>query len=291
MQILDGKIVAADIRAELKNTIASLKARGIEPGLATILVGENPASQVYVASKIKACEQLGIRSFSHHLPATATEEEILALITELNNDTRVNGILLQLPLPGNLNEVADRCVNAIVPEKDVDGLHPFNIGALCAAKNYAEIVAKKLLVSCTPLGVMYMLKHYGISAEGKNVVVIGRSNLFGKPSSLLFLSQNATVTIAHSRTADLAGVCRRADILVVAIGKPEFVNRHYVQPGAVVIDVGINRTADGIVGDVDFDDVKEIAGAITPVPGGVGATTITMLMRNTVMAAQAQNAQ
>ncbi len=287
MELIDGKKIAAEIRAELKDEVNALKAQGIEPGLATILVGEDPASSVYVSSKIKACGELGINSFHHHLPAAAAEEEIIALIRQLNEDARVSGILLQLPLPKGTP--SDRALEAISPAKDVDGLHPYNIGRLCSVKTYSEIEEKKILVSCTPLGVIYLLQKTGISLSGRNVVVIGRSNLFGKPASLLFLASDATVTIAHSRTKDLPEVCRKADILVAAIGKPRFVTRDYVKPGAVVLDVGINRVGSGIVGDVDFEAVKDKTSYITPVPGGVGATTITMLMRNTIMAAKAKS--
>lgn len=282
--IIDGKKIAAELKAELKAKVEDLKRKGIEPGLATILVGEDPASRVYVANKIKACQDLGIRSFHHPLPADSTEEEITALIEKLNNDVRVNGILLQLPLPGKLN--SEKCLDRISPAKDVDALHPFNIGKLCEAKSWKEIMDRKLFLPCTPYGVMLMLEKYGIDPSGKSAVVVGRSNLGGKPVATLLLSKNATVTIAHSRTADLPGVCRQADILVAVIGKPKFVTREFVKPGAVVIDIGINRTEQGLCGDVDYEGVKDIAGWITPVPGGVGATTITMLMNNTIMAAQ-----
>ena len=284
MQIIDGKKIAAEVRAELKITIAQLTARGIAPGLATILVGDDPASHVYVSSKIKACGELGIRSFHYHLSAIATEEEIVHLIEQLNADPRVTGILLQLPLPNRISP--DRAIECISPEKDVDGLHPRNMGLLCAAKNWDEIETKKLLVSCTPAGVITLLKKYDIPIAGKHAVVVGRSNLMGKPVSLMLLANNATVTIAHSATKSLAAVCREADILVAAIGKPRFITKDFIKPGAAVLDVGINRTSGGICGDVDFDGVKEAAGWLTPVPGGVGAMTITMLMRNTIMASQ-----
>jgi len=283
MQLIEGKKIAAQMKLELKTRVEAMKKRGIEPGLATILVGEDPASRVYVSNKIKACQELGIRSFHHPLPADLTEEEIIALIENLNADIRVSGILLQLPLPNKLS--ADRCVNRISPLKDIDSLHPFNIGKLCEAKSWNEILERQLFIPCTPYGVMILLDKYGIEVSGKNAVVIGRSNLGGKPVATLLLSRNATVTIAHSRTQDLPGVCRRADIIVAVIGKPRFVTKDFVKPGAVVIDVGINRTETGLCGDVDFDNVKDIAGWITPVPGGVGAMTITMLMNNTIMAA------
>lgn len=284
MQIIDGKKVAAEIRAELKETVARLKDRGIEPGLATILVGDDPASHVYVSSKIKACGELGLRSFNFHMPASSTEGEIVARIRQLNDDVRVHGILLQLPLPKGLS--ADGALETISPDKDVDGLHPCNIGRLCSIKSWDEIEKKKLLVSCTPAGCVMLLQKYNIPIAGRRVVVVGRSNLMGKPVALMLLANNATVTIAHSGTKDLAAVCREADILVAAIGKPRFITKEFVKPGAAVLDVGINRLPGGLCGDVDFDSVKEVAGYLTPVPGGVGATTITMLMRNTVLAAQ-----
>ena len=283
MLLIEGKKIAADMRIELRARVEAMKKRGIEPGLATILVGEDPASGVYVSNKVKACKELGIRSFHHPLPADSSEEEIIALIENLNADVRVSGILLQLPLPNKLN--ADRCVDRISPAKDIDALHPYNIGKYAEAKSWNEIMERKLLLPCTPYGVMVLLDKYGIDVSGKNAVVIGRSNLGGKPVAALLLSRNATVTVAHSRTQDLPGICRRADIIVAVIGKPRFVTKEFVKPGAVVIDVGINRTDTGLCGDVDFDGVKDIAGWITPVPGGVGAMTITMLMNNTIMAA------
>lgn len=283
MQLIDGKKIAAEMKQELKSKVEAMKKRGIEPGLATVLVGEDPASKVYVANKIKACQELGLKSFHHPMPADSTEEEIIAVIEKLNADVRVHGILLQLPLPGKLN--AERCIDRISPAKDIDALHPFNIGKYVEAKSWKEMMERKLLLPCTPHGVMLLLEKYGIDPAGKNAVVIGRSNLGGKPVAALLLSKNATVTIAHSKTKDLAAVCRQADILVAVIGKANFVTKDFVKPGAVVIDVGINRTAEGLCGDVDFNQVKDIAGWITPVPGGVGATTITMLMNNTIMAA------
>jgi methylenetetrahydrofolate dehydrogenase (NADP+)/methenyltetrahydrofolate cyclohydrolase len=284
MQLIDGKKIAAGIRAELKETVAQLKTTGIEPGLATILVGSDPASQVYVSSKIKACGDLGIRSFNYHLPATTSEDEIVTLIERLNADARVSGILLQLPLPKGLSP--DRALATISPDKDVDGLHPYNIGLLSTAKTWAEIESKKLLVSCTPAGCILLLQRYNIPIAGKHAVVVGRSNLMGKPVALMLLANNATVTIAHSATPDLAAVCRGADILVAAIGKPRFITKEYIKPGAAVLDVGINRTPNGMCGDVAFDEAESVAGWLTPVPGGVGAMTITMLMRNTIMASQ-----
>ncbi len=282
MHIIDGKKIAAEIRAELKQRVSELKKQGVEPGLATILVGDDPASRVYVASKIKACGELGIRSFHHPLPASAAEREIIALIRKLNGDPRVNGILLQLPLPKGLS--GDAALEAIAPEKDIDGLHPRNMGRLFAVKSWDEIDRKKLLVPCTPYGTIMLLKRCGIKIAGKRAVVVGRSNLMGKPVALMLLANNATVTMAHSATRDLPGVCREADILVVAIGKANMVGREYIKPGAAVLDAGINRTPDGIRGDVDFDAVRDVAGFLTPVPGGVGAMTVTMLMRNTIIA-------
>jgi methylenetetrahydrofolate dehydrogenase (NADP+)/methenyltetrahydrofolate cyclohydrolase len=288
MQLIDGKKIAAEVRGELKTEIAALKAKGIEPGLATILVGEDPASHVYVSSKIKMCNELGINSYHHHLPASVTEEEIVSLIRRLNGDVRVNGILLQLPLPKGLS--ADLALETIAADKDVDGLHPYNLGQLCSAKSWKEIVEKKLLVSCTPAGVILLLQKYKIPMEGKRAVVVGRSNLMGKPVSLMLLANNATVTIAHSRTENLAAVCAEADILIAAIGKPRFITKDFIKPGAAVLDVGVNRTNEGLCGDVDFEQAKEVAGYLTPVPGGVGAMTITMLMRNTLAACRRQNA-
>lgn len=284
MQIIDGKKIAAEIRNELREKVMSLKGKGIEPGLATILVGEDPASKVYVASKIKACSDLGIRSFHHPLSASATQEEIISLIQRLNSDFKVNGILLQLPLPGGMP--SDKCLDAISPGKDADGLHPYNLGKLCGAKTWGEIVKNKMLAPCTPMGSIYLLKKSGIEIAGKKAVVIGRSNLVGKPLAMLLSANDATVTIAHSKTKNLTEVCRDADIVIAAIGKARFVTKEFIKPGAVVIDVGINRTETGLCGDVDFDSVKDAAGYITPVPGGVGPMTITMLMHNTIMASE-----
>jgi methylenetetrahydrofolate dehydrogenase (NADP+)/methenyltetrahydrofolate cyclohydrolase len=283
MQILDGKAVSKAVRGEIAQRVAEIKNKtGRAPALATILVGADAASKVYVNSKIKACAEVGMGSDHHELPATATEEEIINLIKKLNADAKISGILLQLPLPKGLN--AEKCIMAIDPSKDVDGLHPYNAGMLTLVKNFSEIERQKLLVSCTPMGVIKILEHYNISPEGKHAVVLGRSNLVGKPVSLLMLSKNATVTMAHSRTANLREVCKTADILIAAIGKPKFVTKDFVKSGAVVIDVGINRTESGLCGDVDFEDVKNLTSAITPVPGGVGPMTITMLLHNTLLA-------
>ena len=286
MQIIDGKKISAEIRAELKNRVDELVKKKIQPGLATILVGEDPASHVYVNSKIKACEALGIRSFHHKLPESAKESDILSVIEKLNKDEKVSGILLQLPLPKGLN--SDRCVNSISPAKDVDGLTVNSLGKLFSIKKWDEIEEQKLLVPCTPSGVIYLLKKYNIEIAGKHAVVLGRSNLVGKPLAMLLMSNNATVTMAHSQSKDLAEISRSADILIAAIGKSQFVKKEFVKPGAAVIDVGMNRNAEGLCGDVDFKAVQETAGFITPVPGGVGPMTITMLMHNTILAALKQ---
>jgi methylenetetrahydrofolate dehydrogenase (NADP+)/methenyltetrahydrofolate cyclohydrolase len=285
MAIIDGKKISAQLREELKSELAALAGTGSKPGLATILVGDDPASHVYVNNKIKACKELGLASFHHPLPCNATEDQIIALIRELNDSPNVHGILLQLPLPAGLN--SERCVQTISPAKDVDGLHPYNQGLLLSAKNWKEMTASRMLMPCTPYGSIVLLQKYGVNLNGARAVVVGRSALAGKPIALMLLANNATVTIAHSRTHNLAAVCREADILVAAIGKPKFITKDFVKPGATVIDIGINRTDGGLCGDVDFAGVKDVAGLITPVPGGVGATTITMLMKNTVLAAKA----
>lgn len=282
--IIDGKKISKELREELNRRAGLLKARGLIPGLATILVGDDPASHVYVASKIKACAETGITSFHHSLPQSASEEEIIELINKLNNDDKVHGILLQLPLPKGLN--SERCLEAISPAKDADGLHPYNLGRLLSAKSLEDIEKKKLVLPCTPYGAMKLLEKSGVEIAGKNAVVIGRSNLVGKPISMLLLAANATVTIAHSKTSDIQNLCSQADILIAALGKPLFVKANFIKPGAAVIDVGINRTPHGLCGDVDFNEAKEVAGFITPVPGGVGPMTITMLMQNTINAAE-----
>jgi methylenetetrahydrofolate dehydrogenase (NADP+)/methenyltetrahydrofolate cyclohydrolase len=270
-QIIDGKAISQAVKDEIKARTAELSAKGITATLAVILVGEDPASQVYVKNKKKACEYCGIRSLSYELPADTTEEKLLELIAELNDRDDVNGILVQLPLPAGIDE--DRVLDAISPDKDVDGFHPVNVGKLS--------IGKKGFVSCTPAGVIQLLKRSGIEISGKECVVVGRSNIVGKPMSMLLLRENGTVTVCHSRTADLKEVTKRADILVVAIGKPKFIDASYVREGAVVIDVGIHRQEDGkLCGDVDYESVEPIASAITPVPGGVGPMTIAMLMYN-----------
>ncbi len=270
-KLIDGKAISLAVKDEIKAKTEELSAKGITVTLAVILVGEDPASQVYVKNKKKACEYCGIRSLSYELPADTTEEKLLELIGELNDREDVNGILVQLPLPKGIDE--DRVIDAISPLKDVDGFHPVNVGKLS--------IGKKGFVSCTPAGVIQLLKRSDIEISGKECVVIGRSNIVGKPMAILLLRENGTVTVAHSKTADLREVTKRADILVVAIGKPKFIDASYVGDGAVVIDVGIHRDENGkLCGDVDFDSVEPVASAITPVPGGVGPMTIAMLMYN-----------
>ena len=277
--IIDGKLISAQIKDELKEKTAVLKAKGIEVTLAVVLVGEDPASQVYVRNKKKACEYVGFKSLSYELPAETSQEELLKLIDELNGRDDVDGILVQMPLPSHINEKA--VIDAIDPSKDVDGFHPMNVGAL--------FIGEEGFVSCTPAGVIQLLKRGcegNISIAGKECVIVGRSNIVGKPMALLMLRENATVTVAHSKTANLKEVCKRADILIAAVGKASMITADYVKEGAIVIDVGINRNADGkLCGDVAYDEVKEIASAITPVPGGVGPMTIAMLMNNCYEAA------
>ncbi|HOP75004.1 MAG TPA: bifunctional methylenetetrahydrofolate dehydrogenase/methenyltetrahydrofolate cyclohydrolase FolD [Bacillota bacterium] len=276
-QIIDGKAVAARLRESLRERIARLTERGNQPGLAVILVGDDPASRVYVNSKRKTCAALGIYSEEHTLPGDVAEKELLDLIDRLNADPKIHGILLQLPLPAHLDE--DKMLERIVPNKDVDGFHPVNVGKM--------VIGLEGFLPCTPAGVMELIKETGISISGKECVVVGRSNIVGKPQAILLLREHGTVTICHSRTANLREVCRRADILVAAVGKAEMITADYVKPGAVVIDVGINRTADGkLVGDVHYESVAEVAGWITPVPGGVGPMTIAKLMENTVISAE-----
>ena len=276
-KLIDGKAVSARLRQEMKAEVEALKEKGITPGLAVVLVGEDPASQVYVRNKIRACEELGIRSENHLLPADTTQEALLGLIEELNHREEVSGILVQLPLPRQIREEA--VIAAIAPEKDVDAFHAQNVGRI--------VQGSYRFLPCTPAGVMELIRSTGVAVEGKECVVIGRSNIVGKPMAMLMLHQNATVTICHSRTQSLAETARRADILIVAIGKAKFVTAGMVKEGAVVIDVGMNRDENGkLCGDVDFASVEPKAGYITPVPGGVGPMTITMLMRNTITAAK-----
>ncbi|MFZ1081761.1 MAG: bifunctional methylenetetrahydrofolate dehydrogenase/methenyltetrahydrofolate cyclohydrolase FolD [Candidatus Kryptoniota bacterium] len=283
-KIIDGKAVSQEIREKVKLLTEKLKQeRGITPGLAFILVGNNPASEVYVKNKAKACDSLGFYSITEKMPENTSQENVLAKIDEFNRDKKIHGILVQMPLPKHIDEY--KIIEAVNPSKDVDSLHPFNIGKYCEAKSWHEIVEKKLLLPCTPYGIIILLEKYRIEVAGKKAVVVGRSNLGGKPSAILLLSKNATVTMAHSKTENLQEVCREADILVTVIGKANFVGKDFIKPGAAVLDVGINRTETGLVGDVDFERAKEVAGWITPVPGGVGAMTISMLMKNTCMAA------
>ena len=276
--IIDGRAVAAGVRGRVAAEVAELRAVGVQPGLATVLVGEDPASQVYVRMKRKACEEVGIASVHHDLPAETPEAELRALLESLNADPAVSGILLQLPLPAQID--ADEMTGTIAAEKDVDGLTPFSAGLL--------VHGREGLVPCTPAGVMELLAHAEVELEGARAVVIGRSQLVGRPLAQLLLAANATVTQCHSRTRDLAAVCREADVLVSAVGRPATVTADMVREGAVVIDVGMNRTENGLVGDVDFAAVRAKARAITPVPGGVGPMTIAMLLSNTVRAARLQ---
>lgn len=279
-QLIDGKKISAEIKEEVKNKVAEYKSNGVEITLAVIQVGNDPASSVYVGNKKKACEFVGIRSLSYELPEETTQDELLDLVKELNERADVNGILVQLPLPKQIDE--ETVLNTISPLKDVDGFHPMNVGALC--------IGKAGFVSCTPAGIIELLKRSNVEIAGKECVVIGRSNIVGKPMALLLLRENGTVTVTHSRTVDLKEVTSRADILVVAIGKPKMITADYVKEGAVVIDVGIHRDANNkLCGDVDFDNVAEKCSAITPVPGGVGPMTIAMLMKNCVESVALQN--
>lgn len=271
--IIDGKRISNEIKEELKKEVEVLGQKGISVTLAVILVGNDPASAVYVGNKKKACEYIGINSLTYELPEETKEEEVLALVKELNNRADVNGILVQLPLPKHIDE--DKVIQTIDPKKDVDGFHPQSVGALS--------IGQKGFVSCTPAGIIELLKRSNIEIEGKECVVVGRSNIVGKPMAMLMLRENATVTICHSKTKDLKEVTKRADILIVALGKPRFITKDYVKEGAVVIDVGIHRDENNkLCGDVDYNDVVEVASAITPVPGGVGPMTIAMLMKNCV---------
>lgn len=275
--IIDGKAIAQRFRGKLKEEVRFLREHGLKPGLAVILVGDNPASLVYVKAKAKACEDIGISSFQYNLHKDIAQKELLWQVSELNNDPKVHGILVQLPLPKHLDE--ELVLETISPEKDVDGFHPFNAGRL--------IVGKPLFQPCTPFGIMKLLEDTGVDLEGKEAVVIGRSNIVGKPIALMLLQKNATVTICHSRTLNLQEKIRKADILIAAIGKPHMIKGEWIKQGAVVIDVGINRLDNGkLVGDVEFEAASQKASFITPVPGGVGPMTIAMLMHNTVEAAK-----
>ncbi len=274
-QFIDGKLVAQEVRAKAAALIDRVKAVGVEPGLAVVLVGEDPASQSYVRMKERDCDEVGVRTVDFRRDSTLSQDDLNAIIDDCNADPAIHGILVQLPLPAGLDEEA--ALARISPEKDVDGLHPENLGRLVRGIEGAR--------ACTPWGVMAMLDHYGIDPSGKRAVVIGRSSIVGKPMALMLLERNATVTICHSRTTDLPAVCREADILVAAVGRAEMIDAGYVKPGAVVIDVGINSSEKGMVGDVDYEAVESIAGAISPVPGGVGPMTRAMLVMNTARAA------
>ena len=279
-KILDGKALAASVRASVKESVARLATRGVRPGLAVVLAGDDPASRVYVRNKVRACEETGVRSQMHEYPADVSEQTLLERVAELNRDRAVHGILVQLPLPPAVD--AARILQAVSPAKDVDGFHAENLGALLAGR--------PALVPCTPAGVMRLLEHGGVPLQGRRATVIGRSNIVGKPLALLLLQKDATVTICHSRTLKLEAVTREADVLVAAIGRAKFVTAGMVKPGACVIDIGVNRAPDGTLsGDVDFDAVKEIAGWISPVPGGVGPMTIAMLLENCIRAASRWN--
>lgn len=276
-KIIDGKAIAAKIRGEIAEEVKRLEMQGVKPGLAVVLVGEDPASKVYVAMKEKACHDVGIFSDEYKLHAETSEADLLALIDRLNNDPRIHGILVQLPLPKQID--TEKVLEAISPKKDVDGFHPYNVGRL--------VVGKPLFQPCTPYGVMVMLKEAGVELSGKEVVVVGRSNIVGKPVAFMCLQQNATVTLCHSRTRDLAAKVGTADVLIAAVGQPEMIKGEWIKEGAVVIDVGVNRVGDKkLVGDVEFEAASKRASAITPVPGGVGPMTITMLLYNTVESAK-----
>jgi methylenetetrahydrofolate dehydrogenase (NADP+)/methenyltetrahydrofolate cyclohydrolase len=275
--IINGKEIVSGYREKIRLEVERLTAQGTRPGLVVVIVGEDPASQIYVRNKAKACEQVGMYSEVHQLPESTSQAELVELIGKFNRDPKVHGILVQSPLPKHMNE--DEVVDAIMPEKDVDCFHPVNVGNL--------MIGKPGMLPCTPAGVIEVLKHIGVEIAGKHAVVVGRSNIVGKPMAMLLLREHATVTVCHSRTPDLAAVTRQADILVAAVGRAGLIRAEHVKPGAVVIDVGMNRPADGkLCGDVDFDEVVKVAGAITPVPGTVGPMTITMLLQNTLESAR-----
>jgi len=273
--IIDGKAIAQKRRDVVAQRVAELRKRGVTPGLAVVIIGSDPASEVYVRMKHKACDEAGIRSFKHELAADVSQADLLALVEKLNEDPEVHGILVQLPLPDHIDE--DAVIEAINPNKDVDGFHPISTGRM--------VIGRDTFLPCTPHGCMVLLEETGVELKGKEAVVVGRSNIVGKPVALMLLAEHATVTICHSRTKDLAEVVGRADVLVVAVGRPEMIKGDWIKEGAVVIDVGVNRTDDGLVGDVEFDAAAARASAITPVPGGVGPMTIAMLMENTVKSA------
>lgn len=280
-QIIDGKKVSAQVKARVADEVAALKEKGVTPGLAVIIVGDDSASQVYVRNKEKACAETGMYSEKYALPAETTQEELLNLVKELNGKKEISGILCQLPLPSHLN--SDIVINAIDPIKDVDAFHPVNVGKI--------MIGDYAFLPCTPAGVMELIKSAGVDPEGKNCVVVGRSNIVGKPMAMLLLHKNATVTICHSKTVNLSEITKQADILVAAVGRAKFITGDMIKPGAVVIDVGMNRDENGkLCGDVDFESAEKTVGAITPVPGGVGPMTIAMLMENTLTAAKIQNA-
>lgn len=277
MALIDGKAIAQKIRAEISEETARLTAAGVRPGLAVVLVGNNPASKVYVSMKEKACHDVGIFSDEHRLPEDTDEDQLLSLIDRLNHDNRIHGILVQLPLPKHINE--GKVLEAIAPEKDVDGFHPYNVGRL--------ILGKPTFRPCTPYGIMMLLKEMAVDLTGKEVVIVGRSNIVGKPVAFMCLQQHATVTICHTRTVDLPGKIAKADILIAAAGRPEVIRGEWIKEGAIVIDVGVNRVGDKkLVGDVEFASAEKRAALITPVPGGVGPMTITMLLKNTLESAQ-----
>ena len=278
--IIDGKAVSAQVKERIRTETAELKSKGIEVGLAVVIVGDDPASKVYVRNKKKACEEVGFTSYEYALPAETTEQELLDLVKKLNEDKKVNGILVQLPLPKHLNDKV--IIDNILPEKDVDAFHPVNVGKI--------MIGDYSFLPCTPAGVMELIASTGTEIQGKECVVIGRSNIVGKPQAMLLLHKSGTVTICHSKTKNLKEVASRADILVAAVGRAKMITKDYIKEGAVVIDVGMNRDENGkLCGDVDFEDCKEKAGYITPVPGGVGPMTIAMLMQNTLTAAKQQN--
>lgn len=280
-ELIDGKKISQELKDEVKKRVSELNENGINISLAVILVGEDPASKVYVGNKKKACEYTGIKSKSYELPETTSEDSLLKLIDDLNEDDSINGILVQLPLPKGIDE--DKVIRRISPDKDVDGFHPESVGRLS--------IGEKGFVSCTPQGIIELLKRSSVNMDGANAVVIGRSNIVGKPMAMLLLRENATVTVCHSHSKNIKDIAKNADILIVAVGKPRLINADYVKKGAVVIDVGIHRTGEGkkLCGDVDFDSVEPVAGKITPVPGGVGPMTIAGLMKNCVTAAEIQN--
>jgi methylenetetrahydrofolate dehydrogenase (NADP+)/methenyltetrahydrofolate cyclohydrolase len=286
MKILDGKLAAAAVLENVAQRVKACVDKGVTPGLATVLVGEDPASHVYVGQKIKKCEAAGMASIHVPLAATITQEALLAEVHRLNRDSRVHGIIVQLPLPSHLN--AEAVLTAVSPAKDADGLHPSNQGRWIQLKSWKDVLASGVALPCTPAGVMELLRQNQVPIAWRRAVVVGRSNLVGKPLALMLLAADATVTLAHSRTEKLDDVCRQADILVAAIGSPKFVKKEWIKRGAVVVDVGMNRTAEGLFGDVDYAAAQEIAGAMTPVPGGVGPMTVALLLQNTVQAAEKQ---